>query len=86
MFDLPLFIGAASGAPAIVTAIGGVCVSLATVYFNNRKQVIETTRNADHIQALTGQIALLASQVSELKGENASLKVEIKLLREQLNK
>lgn len=76
--------GGTSGSIPIVTAIGGVAVSLTTVYFNNKRQATETKVNADHITALTSQITSLGAQVLELKAENAKLLVEIKLLREQM--
>lgn len=69
-----------AGAGAIVTAIGGVLVSLSTVYLNSRKQATDTGKNTGQIDALTEQIASLAIQLSALKSENSTLKLQIQLL------
>lgn len=76
---------AGSGPIAIITAIGGVVVSLTTVYFNNRRQTVETKTHADQITALTSQITSLGAQVLELKGENAKLTLELRLVKEGLD-
>lgn len=45
-----------AGAAAMVTAAGGVLVSLATVYLNSKKQATATNANSDQIEALVDQI------------------------------
>lgn len=74
---------ATGGIAAIVTAIGGVGVSLVTVYLNSRKQAASTGANTGQIEALTNQIVNLATQVDALKSENATLKLQIQLLEAQ---
>lgn len=72
-----------AGTAAIITAIGGVGVSLVTVYLNSKKQATDTGKNTGQIEALTEQIATLAIQVSSLKAENATLKLQVQLLEAQ---
>lgn len=72
---------ASAGLPAIVTAIGGVCVSLTTVYFNSKKQTREADQHAANVRTLSDQITLLAGQVGELKAENTALRIEIRILK-----
>lgn len=73
-----------AGTAAIVTAIGGVVVSLVTVYTNSRKQATDTGKNTGQIEALTEQIGTLAQQVHNLKEENGAQKVQVALLSGQL--
>lgn len=72
---------ASSGAPAILTAIGGVCVSIFTVYKNAKRQDKATQENTDHINDLVEQTKQLTNQVIELKAQNAAQATEIAFLR-----
>lgn len=74
----------ATGLAAIVTAIGGVGVSLATVYLNSRKQASATSENTGNISGLTDQIADMAQQLSKLREENTRLTIEVQVLRAQV--
>lgn len=76
-----LGVEATAGVPAILTAIGGVCVSVFTVYKNAKRQDRATQENTDHIKALTDQIKTLTDQVIDLKAVNASLQTELTILK-----
>lgn len=52
------------GTAAIITAFGGVVVSLATVYLNSKKQTTATTANKDQIEALVDQITDLQTRLA----------------------
>lgn len=80
--ETPLLLAvSASGVPAILTAIGGVCVSLFTVYKNAKRQDKVTQENTDHINDLVEQTKKLTDQVIELKAENAALRTELTILK-----
>lgn len=58
--------GGGAGSTAMITALGGVIVSLATVYLNSKKQSSATHANTD-------QITVLSDKVAALETENAAL-------------
>lgn len=70
-----------SGAPAVLTAIGGVCVSIFTVYKNAKRQDKATQENTDHINDLVEQTKQLTNQVIELRAQNAAQATEIAFLK-----
>lgn len=70
------------GIYAVATAVGGVAVSIFTVYKNAQKQAQYTGENTGHIQSLSEQIGMLNSQIIELKSQNVALTTELRLLRD----
>jgi len=82
----PMILAAAeatAGPAAIITAIGGACVSVFTVYRNAKRQDKATQENTDLINNLNGQIAGLTGQVIELRAANAALSTELSYLKGQ---
>lgn len=61
----------AAGGAAVITAFGGVVVSLATVYLNSKKQTNATNAN-------TGQIEALVDQITELQARLAACEKKAK--------
>ena len=66
-----------AGGTAIVTAIGGVVVSLSTVYLNSRKQ-------AGAHQDLEGEVTKLREEVSQLRQQLSDAE-QARSERDQLN-
>lgn len=71
----------AAGGAAIITAFGGVVVSLATVYLNSKKQNTATNANKDQIEALVDQITdlqiRLASCEKKAKAKKPATKKKV---------
>lgn len=69
-----------SSAPALITAIGGVSVSLIAIYAQGRKVDRTDARCQAKLDAVTDQLASLSADLAALRTENNELRVKIAIL------
>lgn len=69
-----------SSYPALITAIGGVTVSLMAIWAQGRKVDKTDVRCQAALEAVTNQMADLAAELSLLRTENHDLRIKIAVL------
>lgn len=66
-----------SGLPAMITAVGGVTVSMLAIYVQGRKVDRTDIRCQAKLEAMTDQMTDLASNLSTIRKENHELHIKI---------